>query len=94
MSTKSPICPFLKKPCIEHDCMLYTQLQWVHPQTGMTEQKYSCALAMIPVMLVENSRSTRSVASAVESSRNEMCERQDKFLSLVQGAATKRIEGD
>lgn len=78
------LCPFIgKKPCLEHDCMLYTNISWINPQTGLGEDKYACALALIPIMLVENARKTGGVQAAVETARNDICTRQDTFNQLA-----------
>jgi len=91
---KPPICPFLKKACIEHDCMLYTHLTFVNPQTAVSEDKWACSIALVPIMLVESSRTTRGVQAAVETARNDICERQDAFNALALGAQRrKELEG-
>lgn len=88
------ICPFLKKACIEHDCMLYTHVTYVNPQSGIGEDKYACSIALVPVMLIENARKTGGVQSAVENARNEICERQDTFNKLAIAAVErKQLEG-
>lgn len=84
------LCPFLKKPCMEHDCMLYTHIAWTHPQTGLSEDKHACSLALIPIMLVENARKTGGVQAAVENTRNEICQRQDVFNNLALEAKNQR----
>lgn len=65
-------CPLLKKPCIEHDCLWYTQVQGTNPQTGEQVNNFGCAMAWLPVLLVENSQQQRQTGAAVESFRNEM----------------------
>ena len=52
-------------------CAWYTCLAGQHPQTGEMIDEWKCAMAWIPIMLVENAN-TRSVAAATESFRNEV----------------------
>lgn len=97
MSAKTPLCPFLKKACIEHDCMMYTHLTMVNPQTAVAQDQWGCAVQWLPVLLVENAKQGRGVQAAVESTRNEITKRQDTFNQLAIDAAqhrdTKTIEG-
>ena len=79
----TPKCPLIKKPCAEHDCTMYMQLQGTHPQTGETINEFSCAVTMIPVLLIENSQQQRQTGAAVESFRNAMVEDNNKLLLLT-----------
>lgn len=88
-----PVCPFLKKPCIEHQCMMYTHIVMNNPQTAVQEDKWSCAVAWLPILLIENARAGRNVASAVDCMRNEVTERQDVFNHLAIEAKEKRVLG-
>jgi hypothetical protein len=81
---KEPICPFLKKPCIQHDCMFWTHVTMVNPQSGASTDQFGCAVAWLPTLLIEGSLRTRQVAAAVESTRNEITARQDTFNNLVE----------
>ena len=89
-----PLCPFLKKACIEHACMMYTRVTMAHPQTGVSTDQYGCAVAWMPVMFIEGARQTHGVQAAVESMRNEVVQRQDQLnnaVALGQREAAKRI---
>lgn len=89
MTTK--LCPLLKKACVEHQCAWYTHVIGQDPQTGAAVDEWQCAVVWIPILAIEGSRSTRSVASAVESMRNEVVQRQDALQATVQGQVTERI---
>jgi hypothetical protein len=80
---KDPICPFLKKACIQHDCMMFTHLTMIHPQTGAGVDEFGCAIAWMPILLIEGSNQSRKVAASVDSARNEITTRQDVFNQLV-----------
>jgi hypothetical protein len=88
--SKTPICPFLKKACIEHECMLYTHVTMQHPQTGASTDQFGCAVAWLPILMVEGARHTRGVQAAVESTRHEITQRQDTFNQLAIDASQKK----
>lgn len=78
METKTVLtCPLGSK-CEEiknnqmHRCIWFTKLAGTNPNTGETVDENGCAMAWLPVLLVENSRQQMSTAAAVESFRNEM----------------------
>lgn len=83
----APICPLLKKPCIEDGCKFWTRLIGTHPQTGNPVDHYDCAVTWIPVMLVETAKEVRQSAAATESFRNEAVQRQDRLNLLLAAAA-------
>ena len=59
-------------PCRQTDCAWFTQLRGDNPQTGKEIDEWGCAIAWIPVLLVENSQQQRQTGAAVESFRNEV----------------------
>ncbi len=65
-------CPLLKKDCIGLQCAWFTQVRGHNPNTGKEIDEWSCAIAWLPVLLIENSQQQRSTGAAVESFRNEM----------------------
>lgn len=65
------ICPMLKKPCIEHECMWYIQLRGTHPQTGEPVDSFDCTMVVQPLLMIENSNQQRKTGAAIESFRNE-----------------------
>ena len=77
------ICPFLKKKCIEHDCQLYTQLQGTNPNSGQPIDEWGCAVAWLPILLIEGAKETRQGAAAIESFRNEVVKQQDDLNKLT-----------
>jgi hypothetical protein len=85
-------CPFIKKACMEHECMLFTHVQMTDPQTGKDRDEWACSLALIPVMVVEGARVTRGVQAAVESTRNEIIQRQDTLNRLVVATSQAQMQ--
>lgn len=75
-------CPFIKKDCIESKCALYTTVRGTHPQTGEEIDQEGCAMAWMPVLLVENSQQQRQTGAAVESFRNEVVKQQQALSNF------------
>ncbi len=65
-------CPLLDKECIQFKCVLWTQLRGINPQTGEEVDEYSCAIAWLPMLLIENAKEVKQGAAATESFRNIM----------------------
>ena len=84
------VCPLHQKDMSKvcHKCPLWVQLRGKNPQTGAEVDEWNCSLATLPMLLVENSRSTRSVASATESFRNEMTKAHQQASALVLALAS------
>lgn len=67
------LCPLNKfKPCKKHECAWYTQIRGKNPNTGADIDGFGCAVAWMPLLLVENSNQARQTGAAVESFRNEV----------------------
>ena len=91
---KEPICPLIRKACIENRCRFWVHITGEHPQTGAKMDHFDCSMAWLPVLLVENSRRATGTTAAVESLRNEVTQRQDQLnnaVALGQREAAKRI---
>jgi hypothetical protein len=65
-------CPLLKKDCVGLQCAWFTRIQGVDMNTGNQVDEYQCAIAWMPMLLIENSGQQRQTSAAVESFRNEM----------------------
>lgn len=55
-----------------HRCAWFIKLAGTNPNTGAQVDENGCAMAWLPVLLVENSNQQRGTSAAVESFRNEM----------------------
>jgi hypothetical protein len=64
-------------PCKQLDCAWFMQVRGANPNTGEPIDDYGCAIAWMPVLLIENSQQQRQTGSAVESFRNEMVKAND-----------------
>jgi hypothetical protein len=65
-------CPLIKKDCVGLQCAWFTRVQGVDMNTGKQVDEYQCAIAWMPMLLIENSGQQRQTGAAVESFRNEM----------------------
>ena len=74
------LCPILKQECIEDGsilngelvaCMFWMEVIGMNPQTGSEVKEGNCAINLIPMLLIENSKVNRETGAAVESFRNE-----------------------
>ncbi|RKZ67305.1 MAG: hypothetical protein DRQ48_09895 [Gammaproteobacteria bacterium] len=83
-------CPLLNKKCIKHDCEWYTQVMGVNNNTGEDVNDFGCAIAWLPVLMIENSNQQRGTGAAVESFRNEMVKANHASLDLVANTLLER----
>ena len=88
-----PFCPFIKDECCQFKCTLFTQVRGHNPNTGKEVDDWACALAWLPVMMIENSNMQRQTGAAVESFRNEMVKANDASQKILLAAHEQyRIE--
>lgn len=77
-------CPFGSK-CEEvknnkiHRCRWYINIRGKHPQTEEVVDQWDCAMAWMPLVMVENAQTNRGQTQALESFRNEMAKGQKEF---------------
>lgn len=76
---KAGFCPMLsesglggkvKKVHCDPECNWYCRLVGMDPQTGNPKDEFGCAIAWIPILLVENTNMSRENGAATESLRN------------------------
>jgi hypothetical protein len=66
-------CPLHSfEPCKQLDCAWFTQVRGTNPNTGKEVDEWACAIAWMPMLMIENSQQQRQTGAAVESFRNEM----------------------
>jgi hypothetical protein len=91
-------CPLIKKDCIGLQCAWFTRVQGYDTNTGNQVDEYQCAIAWMPMLLIENSGQQRQTGSAVESFRNEMVKANENSQKVLlaslgfHGEQTKVIE--
>jgi hypothetical protein len=83
------------QPCKLWDCSWFIEVKGTHPQTGTEVNEWGCAMAWMPMMLIENGRQQHSTASAVESFRNEMVKSNERSQQiLIETAKVAQITND
>lgn len=66
-------CPLNNfEPCKQFDCAWFMKVVGKNPNTGQDIEEWACAVAWMPVLLIENSQQQRQTGAAVESFRNEL----------------------
>lgn len=70
-------CPLIKKDCIQLQCSWYTQVRGTEPQSGKEVDEWACAIAWMPMLLINTAQEVRQGAAATESLRNQMVDASD-----------------
>jgi hypothetical protein len=84
-------CPLHSfEPCKQLDCAWFTQVRGTNPNSGKEVDEWSCAIAWMPMLLIENSQQQRQTGAAVESFRNEMVKANEKSAQVLLQAANVR----
>jgi hypothetical protein len=76
-------------PCKELECAWFTQVRGTNPNTGKEVDEWACAMAWLPVLLIENSQQQRQTGAAVESFRNEMVKANEVGQQVLLAATSK-----
>ena len=74
-------------PCRKLDCAWFMKVQGKNPQDGKDVEEWGCAMAWLPIMMIENSQMQRQTGSAVESFRNEMVKSNEVSQRVLLSAA-------
>ena len=66
------ICPLHKEDMSKvcHKCPLWTRVIGKNPQSEEMIDNWNCAIALLPMLLIENAQMSRQTGAAVESFRN------------------------
>ena len=83
----SNFCPLIKKKCIGAKCAWHTTIRGTNPNTGSEVDNPGCAVAFLPMLLIENSQQQRKTGAATESFRNEMVKAHNSDQELLKAAA-------
>lgn len=81
-------CPLIKKDCVGLQCSWYTRVQGYDTNTGKQVDDYQCAIAWMPMLLIENSGQQRQTGAAVESFRNEMVKANETSQKVLLASLT------
>jgi hypothetical protein len=75
-------CPLIKKECMGLQCAWFTKVAGYDTNTGKEVEEWQCAIAWMPMLMIENSGQQRQTGAAVESFRNEMVKAQQASHEL------------
>ena len=74
-------------------CAWYTCLAGKNPQSEELVNEWRCAMAWMPLMMVENAQQVRGMTAATESFRNESVKGVTKLNNiLAEASAQRRLE--
>jgi hypothetical protein len=62
--------------------MWATSIRGTNANTGKDVDEEACAIAWLPMLLIENASQSRSAVAATESFRNEMVSGNEKMMQL------------
>jgi hypothetical protein len=81
--SKGTNCPLYKKDVstVCHKCEFYTHVRGKNPQSEETVDRYACAIAWLPTLMIENSQMQRQTGAAVESFRNEVVDAANRSMA-------------
>jgi len=81
-------CPLHSfEPCKQLDCAWFTQVRGTDPNSGKEVDEWACAIAWMPMLMIENSQQQRQTGAAVESFRNEMVKANEVGQQVLLAAA-------
>jgi hypothetical protein len=87
-------CPLIKKDCMGIQCSWYVKVAGYDTNTGKQVEEWQCAIAWMPVLMIENSGQQRQTGAAVESFRNEMAKAQQASHELFATAISTSNQPD
>jgi hypothetical protein len=96
-TTKGTFCPLLKKDCVGLQCNWFMRVQGVNPNTGDQVDEWACAIAWIPMLLIENSRQQMNTTQVFDKFKNDLVAATTSSLQLISQAAQDnppQITGD
>ena len=83
--TNCPLNSF--EPCKELECAWFMKVAATNPNTGKEVEEWGCAMAWLPMLMIENSQQQRQTGAAVESFRNEMVKNNEVGQRVLLAAA-------
>jgi hypothetical protein len=86
------ICPLHKEDVSEvcHKCPWWTRIVGKNPQSEELVDNWHCAIAMLPMLLVENAQVGRSTGAAMENFRNDIVASATEAISVAVQMANAR----
>ena len=82
-------CEEIKDGAI-HRCIWFQTFAGTNPSTGEQVDEKGCAMAWLPILMIENSKQQLGTGAAVESFRNEMVKATEASQQVLITAALSR----
>jgi hypothetical protein len=84
---KGTVCPLHKKDVslVCHKCPWWTRVIGKNPQSEEMIDDWRCAVALLPMLLIENAQQTRQAGAAIETFRNGVVAGVAEAVSTAQG---------
>lgn len=88
-------CPLNSfKKCKQFKCAWFVQMKGTNPNDGKEVDEYACAIAWLPMLLVENAAQSRQAGAAIESFRNEMVKANESNQNLLELSKVLEIKNN
>ena len=78
-----PNCPWINSSRAGRHLAWFTQVRGRDANTGKEIDDWGCAVAWLPVLLIENASQARHTSAAVESFRNEVAKTQQEAVEQL-----------
>ena len=90
------ICPLHKKDMstVCHKCPWWTLVRGKNPQSEEMIDDWRCAVALLPMLLVENAQQGRATGAAVETLRNSLVQGVIDAVGIAATQAQRRLKGE
>jgi hypothetical protein len=77
------MCPLMKskRKLVCHKCAWYNHIRGKNPQSNEEMDYWDCAVAMLPILMVETGRQQMTTSESVLSLRNEFVEGNNKRIA-------------
>lgn len=72
-------------------CLWNVKIRGTNPSTGQEVDREDCAIAWLPMLLIENSQQQAQTAAAVESTRNAVTESAELLTDAMNTASKIRL---
>ena len=74
-----------------YTCHWYIELKGKNPQTDEVINEKGCAMAWLPILMIENSSHNILTTQAVYNLRDETIKRQEEAMSLINGVSDAKL---
>ena len=80
---KKLICPFLDKECLTNKCMMWTNIQGKHPQTGKDIDYWDCSFKIQNFLILEQGRQIEGLRIVNEETRNQTIKNGENLIKAA-----------